>query len=70
MKIKYEHIQKETLERACRKQERKNIESTNKSLSWVSMSDIIYRRYVVGTEDNTITIKSEWREAISKNDFL
>ena len=64
-KDKIEYIPYRLIERACRKQERKNLKEFGRSLSWVSMLHYVNPFVIAYQTDNKISeMRHGWRDAI------
>ena len=58
-----ERIDPKKLERACRKQEKKNLREKSESLTWVTMLNYVYK-YIVETGEGFVIMRNGWKEYI------
>ena len=61
-----EDITMSTFDRALKQQEKKNLNSTGSSLSWVSMKNKLYKHIYNIHDNRIITINEEWRVELLK----
>ena len=57
-------IDGEKIDRACRKQERKNLRATGKSWTWATIFGKVCKKYCLEERDNTLLMAEGWREFI------
>ena len=64
--VKFENIRYELLKRACRKQEKANLNFKSKSWDWSSMLDHVYRQYCeeIRMGEGIALMRLGWREFI------
>lgn len=67
MQTGLEWITGEQLDRACKRQEKKNCRQKQQSTSWVSMLHYV-QDLIIEVRDNCLLIKVGWRERIKSID--
>lgn len=64
--VKFEVVRYELLKRACRRQERTNLNFKSKSLGWSSILDCVFGKFCkeLRLEEQTVLMRLGWREFI------
>lgn len=64
--VKFEVVRYELIKRACRKQERANLNFKAKSLNWFSILDRVFREFCeeIRLDEGTALMRTGWRNFI------